>query len=163
MKRRYSLKRNKEFRYVYRVGKSVGSRSLVLVYAKNRVQDVRIGLSVRKKLGNSVVRNRVKRRLRAALMPLLPYIRAGYHLVFIAKQPAVEEGFLALQDTLRYLIKKAGLLSDTPLRGAYLKPRPHGTASAGAALGKNGPSGVPAREGRRDPAGGPRFAAEANP
>ena len=72
LKRCFSLKRNKQFRQVYRKGKSVACRELVLIYAKNRSDMVHVGFSVGKKLGNSVVRNRVKRRLREAFRPNLP-------------------------------------------------------------------------------------------
>ena len=68
MKRCFSLKRNKQFRQVYRKGKSVGSRQLVLIYARSRADKVHVGFSVSKKLGNSVSRNRIKRRLREACL-----------------------------------------------------------------------------------------------
>ena len=82
MKRCYSLKRNKEFRHVYRKGQSKAARQLVLVYAKAGVKPnqppVHVGFSVSKKLGNSVVRNRVKRRLRESFGPMLPRVKDGY-------------------------------------------------------------------------------------
>lgn len=104
------MKRNKDFRYVYRVGKSVGSRVIVLVYARNKANNVRIGFSVSKKIGNSVMRNRIKRRLREAFSPLLPEIKVGHSLIFIAREPIKGEEFIQIQNTLRYLLRKADLL-----------------------------------------------------
>ena len=79
MKRCYSLKRNKEFRHVYRKGQSKATRQLVLVYAragaKQQKPPIRVGFSVSKKLGNSVVRNRVKRRLRESFGPMIPCVK----------------------------------------------------------------------------------------
>ncbi|MBR0155938.1 MAG: ribonuclease P protein component [Clostridia bacterium] len=110
MKRCYSLKRNKEFRHTYRVGRSAGSRSMVLIYAPRRSGEVRIGFSVGKKLGNAVTRNRTKRRLREAVTPLIPRIRQGSKLIFIAKLPILEETLPGIRSAMRYLLKKADLL-----------------------------------------------------
>ncbi|MBO4878738.1 MAG: ribonuclease P protein component [Clostridia bacterium] len=110
MKRRYSLKRNKEFRHTYRVGRSAGSKSMVLVYAPRRAGEVKIGFSVGKKLGNAVVRNRTKRRMREAVTPLIPNIKQGSKLIFIAKLPILEDTLPAIRSAMHYLLKKAGLL-----------------------------------------------------
>lgn len=109
LKRCFSLKRNKQFRQVYRKGKSVACRELVLIYAKNRSDMVHVGFSVGKKLGNSVVRNRVKRRLREAFRPNLPLLLPGFDLIVIARDAALDAPFSSLADSLRYLLRKAGL------------------------------------------------------
>ena len=60
----------------------------MLVYAKAgkkpKQPPVHVGFSVSKKLGNSVVRNRVKRRLRESFGPMIPCVKDGYNLIFIA-------------------------------------------------------------------------------
>ena len=109
LKRCFSLKRNKQFRQVYRKGKSVACRELVLIYAKSRSDMVHVGFSVGKKLGNSVVRNRVKRRLREAFRPNLPLLLPGFNLIVIARDAARDAPFSSLADSLRYLLRKAGL------------------------------------------------------
>ena len=109
LKRCFYLKRNKQFRQVYRKGKSVACRELVLIYAKNRSDMVHVGFSVGKKLGNSVVRNRVKRRLREAFRPNLPLLLPGFDLIVIARDAARDAPFSSLADSLRYLLRKAGL------------------------------------------------------
>ena len=109
LKRCLSLKRKKQFRQVYRKGKSVACRELVLIYAKNRSDMVHVGFSVGKKLGNSVVRNRVKRRLREAFRPNLPLLLPGFDLIVIARDAARDAPFSSLADSLRYLLRKAGL------------------------------------------------------
>lgn len=110
MKRCYSLKRNKEFRRVYRIGKSAGSRTLVLIYAPGRQPDKKIGFAVGRKIGGAVVRNRVKRRLREAVTPLLPEIAPGCRLIFIARSPILDADFGEIQTTVRRLVEKAGLI-----------------------------------------------------
>ncbi len=113
LKRCYSLKRNKEFRYLYKNGRSVALRACVLVYKKqSRGQALpRIGFSVSKKLGKSVVRNRVKRRMRAALTPLLPNIKSGCRLIFIARTPILDESFEGINRTFLKLLEKAELIN----------------------------------------------------
>ncbi|MGI6193724.1 MAG: ribonuclease P protein component [Christensenellales bacterium] len=113
MDRSYSLKKNKEFNRVYRRGKSVGARGAALVYCTARHKSVRVGFAVGKKVGNAVVRNKVKRRFREAFARQLPYVKPGYDLIFIARSEAKDESFASLLRTVIYLLKKAGLFCDT--------------------------------------------------
>ena len=97
MKRCFSLKRNKTFRYVYRKGKSVPSRMLVMIYNKSKTGMVKVGFSVSKRIGNSVTRNRIKRRLREAFPdrdvddPELEELRAAFREAAAAAGRAGEE------------------------------------------------------------------------
>ena len=110
MKRCYSLKRNKNFRRVYRKGKSVSCSLFVLIYARSRERKLHMGLSVSKKIGNSVVRNRVKRRMRESFTPLIPSVKSGYDLIFIVREPVVQVKFSDIEKAMRKLLRKAGLL-----------------------------------------------------
>ncbi len=110
MKRCYSLKRNKEFRYAYRAGRSVGTKSMVLIYAKGKQDEIKIGFSVSKKLGNAVTRNRIKRRLREAVTPLIPDLKRGYKIVIIAKMPILTDKLPAIASGMRYMARKANLI-----------------------------------------------------
>lgn len=60
------LRKSREYDRVQRSGRRIHRRSLVIVYKQNQLSTVRIGLSVSRKVGNAVVRNRVKRWLREA-------------------------------------------------------------------------------------------------
>ena len=62
MQRNYRLRKNKQFQYVYHRGKSCAFREVVVLYI--RASKMQVGFSVSRKVGNSVMRNRVKRRLR---------------------------------------------------------------------------------------------------
>ncbi len=110
LKRCYTLKRNKNFRRVYRKGKSVSGTLLVLVYARAREKKLHVGLSVSKRIGNSVVRNRVKRRLRESFTPMIPCVKSGYDLIFIAREPVVQAKFTEIEKAMRKLLRKAALL-----------------------------------------------------
>lgn len=111
MKRCYSLKKNREFQYVYRTGKSYGSRCMVLIAKRARHSSVRVGFSVSKKVGNAVNRNLVKRRMREAFRVLMPALKQGYSFVWIARAPASNETYENLNKTMRYLLEKASLLN----------------------------------------------------
>ena len=109
MKRSDSLKRKKEFRYTYRAGKSAVNRLFVLIYTKVRRPETHIGFSVSKKLGGAVTRNRVKRRMREAVTPLLLELKGGYNIIFVAREPVAEAAFPALREAMEQLFAKAGL------------------------------------------------------
>jgi len=110
LKRSDSLKRKKEFRYTYRAGKSVPGHLTVLVYTKNRQSKTRVGFSVSKKIGGAVQRNRVKRRLREAITPLLPSLKPGYNIIFIARSPLLEAPFQSISGGISSQLRKAHLL-----------------------------------------------------
>ena len=65
-------------------------------------RDVRVGLTVTKKLGGAVVRNRIKRRLRSAVRDVFPaYASAGTDYVLIARSAAADRNFAELLDDMK--------------------------------------------------------------
>ena len=73
--RRYRLGSNRNYRYVYRRGKSHPSRSLVLIHLKAR--DLKIGFSVSSKVGKAVTRNRIRRWLREDVRRMRSEMKCG--------------------------------------------------------------------------------------
>lgn len=112
MKRSDSLRRKKEFRYTYRAGKPYPHRLFTLIVAKSRVSAPRVGFSISAKLGNAVVRNRIKRRMREAATPLLPHLKHNVNVIFIARADACTEPFLSLREAMERQLKKAGIFRE---------------------------------------------------
>ncbi len=94
MKRRHRLSRSRDFDAVYRNGRSVSTRYLVL-YRFDRGDDeagadVRLGIAVPKKIGSAVTRNRLKRRLREAWRELLGEVPESTDYVLLVRGPLAE-------------------------------------------------------------------------
>lgn len=111
MKFSTSLKLNHVFRRLYRTNGQANS-CLVLYARPNRTGINRVGITVSKKLGKAVVRNRVRRRIREAYRLNEERFESGYDIVIVARSHAVEVSFQKLTDRLLSLSAQAGILTD---------------------------------------------------
>ena len=105
------LKINNDFTRLYRSGKSVKSRSAVILVKHNRLGTTRIGFSVSKKIGNAVTRNRCRRRLKEAVFTYNDRIINGFDIVFVARHTDNELPFGELCKDIGYLLNKSEVLS----------------------------------------------------
>ncbi len=110
MKKTQSLKKNYEFRIVYKKGKSIANRQLVMYILPNKKDINQLGISVSKKVGNSVVRSRVTRLVRESYRLNEDIIKSGYNIVFIARNEAAEISYFEMEKSVKHLLRKQGLL-----------------------------------------------------
>ena len=110
MKFSESLQKNQDFRRVYSRGKSRANQVLVLYVLRNEGQTNRIGISVSKKIGNSVIRHQIKRRLKESYRLNENRFDRGLDIVVIARSGAKERDFFGLERALMYLSGKLGIL-----------------------------------------------------
>jgi ribonuclease P protein component len=93
VQRRHRLSRSRDFDAVYRHGRSVSTRFLVL-YRFDREGDddgeARLGIAVPKRIGGAVIRNRIKRRLRETWRELLPGVPRGADYVLLVRAPLAD-------------------------------------------------------------------------
>ncbi|MBU7594126.1 ribonuclease P protein component [Metabacillus halosaccharovorans] len=108
MKRKYRIKKNKDFQVVFKKGKSVANRQFVLyILQKTEEKEFRIGLSVSKKIGNAVTRNKVKRLIRQVFLEEKNRISSGKEFIIIARKPAADMNYHEVKGSLNHLFRKA--------------------------------------------------------
>ena len=107
MIKKYRVRKNEEFSKIIGKRNSLASSSFVLYFDKSKENYSRVGISVSKKLGNAVVRNKIKRQIRMMLSNIYDFDNVGLDLIIIAKKKYLENDFLINQNDLEKLIKKA--------------------------------------------------------
>lgn len=108
MKKSYRIKKNEDFQRIFKQGKSVANRQFIIYKLENeQISHFRIGLSVSKKLGNAVTRNRIKRYIRQAFHELEEEIDPKYDYTIIARKPVVEMDYHTVKKSLIHCLKVA--------------------------------------------------------
>ena len=98
-----SLKKNLQFQFVFRNGKSYANKYLVMYVKENGLSGNRIGISVSKKVGNSVVRHRVTRLVRESYRLHENVFNSGLDIVIVARPGAATVGYFDIESALLHL------------------------------------------------------------
>lgn len=113
MRREYRLRRSADFERARTTGRGCTHPLLVCyIYPRQDDSPTRVGITVGKRNGKAVVRNRIRRRVREAVRGLHPSLAAGYDLMLIARAPAAEANLKDLTAALRWLFQRAGVCKD---------------------------------------------------
>ena len=108
MQRRHRLTTSKQFSQIHREGLSIANRLLVVRVLANGLDHSRFGFLVSKRIGNAVVRNRVKRRLREVVR--LTPVKPGWDAVFIARRDINQADFQQLKQSAENLLRRTQLV-----------------------------------------------------
>ena len=105
------LKNNYDFRRVYKKGKSYVCPFFVIYINPNRNSNIRLGITVGKKIGNAVKRNRAKRVITAAFSSVYPQIMAGNDFVIVARTRILNVKSTKIAELLLKLLNEHGALN----------------------------------------------------
>ena len=105
MKFSESLKKNAQFQLVYKNGKSYANKYLIMYVKENGTDRNRIGISVSKKVGNSVVRHRVTRLVRESYRLHENIFNSGLDMVIVARTSTAFVSFYEIEKSLLHLSK----------------------------------------------------------
>lgn len=111
MNKRQRIKKNEEFQTVFKNGKSFANRQFVVyVFKKDQQPEFRIGLSVSKKIGNAVTRNRIKRYLRQSFLELKDRVKSDMDYVIVARHQAAQIDFHETKKSIEHVLRIARVL-----------------------------------------------------
>lgn len=101
------LKKNIDFKNVYKKGKSIPDKYLVIYFFRNNSNVTRVGFTASKKVGNSVMRNRARRLMKESFRNNNSNLKDGYDIVFIARVAIKDASYNDVEKSIRRVMKKA--------------------------------------------------------
>ena len=104
--------KNKDFQIVYKKGKSYVNKYLVMYVLKNEEEKNRLGISVSKKVGNSVIRHRITRLIRESYRIQESIFQSGYDIVVVARTNAKDKNYKEIESALLHLGKLHNIIND---------------------------------------------------
>ena len=111
MRRFPSIKKNEDFKLVYRQGRSYANRLLVMYVRKNGLEINRLGVSASKKIGNSIIRHRIVRLMREVFRLHATDMKTGYDIVVVARTADAAAGYDRAEEAFVHLAGRHGILT----------------------------------------------------
>lgn len=100
-----ALKKTREFQQVFNRRVSFANRLLIMYVTENTLEYCRLGISVSKKVGNSVVRHRISRQLREIFRLNQSKISTSYDIVIVVRDTAKDKEYQELESAFLHLLK----------------------------------------------------------
>ncbi len=110
MLKKERLRRDQDFSSIYKRGKSLGDRFVVIFYKKNHLPYNRIAFLASKKVGNSVTRNRARRLLRESYNQISGQIAVGYDIILIARKTIIHTKCADVKKSIEAAARRARIL-----------------------------------------------------
>ena len=109
MNKENRLRKNTEFNRVYKFGKNYWNRNLVIYVCKreNESDPTRIGYTITKKIGNAVMRNKIRRRMKEIIRLNFHKIESGYDIIIIPKRNIVDLSYQDLESSMIHIMSLA--------------------------------------------------------
>ena len=107
-----SIKKNEDYQKVYHLGKSYANKYLVMYAKKNELETGRLGISVSKKVGNSVVRHRLARLIRESYRLNESKFHSSWDIVVVARQGAKGKNYFEINSAMLHLAKLHRILCE---------------------------------------------------
>ena len=105
MKKEYRVKKNEDFSRIIKRKQSMANRTFIIYYLKNDIGHARIGISVSKKLGKAVIRNKIKRQVRMIIKETIN-LEDNYDYIVIVRNKFLDSDFSSNLKEFNYLYKK---------------------------------------------------------
>ena len=112
MKKSFRVKREKDFKAIFKDGTSFANRKFVVYQLENQQNHFRVGLSVSKKLGNAVTRNQIKRRIRHILQSVKGSLVEHVDFVVIARKGVETLEYAEMEKNLLHVLKLSKIYQD---------------------------------------------------
>ena len=119
------LKKRSEFQRIYQKGSKRWNRYFVIYVLHTHFDDLRLGITVSKKVGKSVQRNRVKRLIRESFRHLRPQIQTAHDIVVVGRTPASRLKCQEAQNALYNLFQRASILIGDGSHLNVVEQKPH--------------------------------------
>lgn len=110
LEKKHRLTKRKEFNYIFKKGKAFSTKLFVLNYSPTKLPTFKVGFSVSKKIGNAVVRNKVKRRMREALRSMQEEVNSQHNYIFVARKGIELATFEEIKNSIYFSLEKSRLL-----------------------------------------------------
>lgn len=104
------LRKQPDFDKIYKNGKSIGDKYVVLFYRENELGYNRTGFLATKKVGNSVLRNRARRLMKESYRHIIGKLPEGYDFIIIARNTINEKKCMDVEKSLYSAFKRTGLI-----------------------------------------------------
>ena len=104
--------KNKDFQIIYKKGKSYANKYLIMYVLENDMKENRLGISVSKKVGNSIVRHRITRLIRESYRLQKNKFKNGFDIVVVARINAKGKTYYEIESALLHLVKLHNIIDD---------------------------------------------------